>query len=267
MSKFENDASYKYYQLTEDAYLHLCENNSGFMNLGLWPADSVQLAQRVLVENTLGIMKQSLSRTAELVVEAGSGWGAARPIVADIFPQAQYVGINCSERQIAYSRDKYACYQNTKYHHAFLENISDIILPPLHSALFAVEAALHVESKQRWIRDLRSLGFKSVVLAEICVESPSQVLAHPLFDPGLRFTWSVGRYVDEFSVAGATAVNVHEITDQVYGGWSRFLEMVDVKTFRGNKRVLRQFKESYSALARHAEAGDVKYAIIEGRFE
>lgn len=253
-----------YYRLTEDSYRSLELYTTPFMNLGLWPAASILDAQRQLVLQTLTIGRQTLSldsTNVACILELGPGWGGSRPIIAQEFPSASYIAVNCSVRQIRQAEKLNAAVADTTYVHGFMEDLTQLSLPNPDLVL-GVESVLHVKDKERLFKDLHIIGTRSVLLAEICAEDRSAVLAEPLFRPSLVNTRSVADYSRALTSSGFATPSILDISSQVFDGYAEALHSVHEASFAGNKRILRQFRQSYDHLAKLANNGSVRYVII-----
>ena len=93
----------KYYEIMEQPFRALDPDRTGFMNFGLWPADTLKEAQENLVRATLDALALQPG-DPKRVLEAGSGWGASRRLVGAKFPGLAYVGVNFSRNQVEHSR-------------------------------------------------------------------------------------------------------------------------------------------------------------------
>lgn len=255
-----NSEALKYYRITEASYKHLDSDETPFMNLGLWPASGISHAQ----ENLVRYVCQNLSeKSVKRILELGPGWGGSRKILGEILPQSEYVGLNCSSEQIAFSSVLNSSVEKTKYVCDFFENLRNLQLSACDTVI-AIESLLHVKEKNRVIDDCVGVGMKRFAFAEICIEDKNILAQFPLFRPSLSYTWTTAEYAQYFANEEYCAVKIEDISEKVFGGWSEALNQLDDATFRGNIRVLSQFRQSYLDLYKLSEQGLAKYIILTG---
>jgi hypothetical protein len=230
------------------------------MNLGLWPANNILEAQTNLTKKILQKLNEIKSNPRG-ILELGSGWGGSRSLIHDIFGKNEYFGLNCSEDQMAYAKMINAHIPNTKYINGYIENLCDLNITGCE-ALVAIESLLHVKDKERVLLNCRPIGIRYIAIADICIEDASLISAYPLFNPSLNYAWSSEKYLNHFKFSGYEDFEIVDITTQVFSGWSNALEKIEIQSFTGNRKVLKQFQKSYFYLYKLSEKKLVKYIII-----
>jgi hypothetical protein len=148
----------------------------------------------------------------------------------------------------------------TNYIEGYFENLLHLGIDHVNTCI-AVESLLHVRDKERVLNEALAVGVKKFVLAEVCLEDNALWEKYPLFNPSLKYTWTSQQYEDYFRSKGMKFC-VQDLTSQVYEGWSRALSQIDSDQYRGNGRVLRHFKESYSQLSELGKVGKAKYLVM-----
>jgi len=262
-----NELSEKYYQITEHAYRHLAAPATNHMNLGVWPAKSLASAQSQLVFNVLNNLKISTNQNVR-ILELGSGWGGSREVADRVFPSCDYTGINLSENQIKHSQSLNQIFPHTSYIHGYMENVFDLTREGRqgikYDGVFGVESVIHIADKRQLFSELSKVA-KSFSFAEISIES-DDVRNEKLFYPSLTNCISQDNYktiLDGLEVEW----EIKDIAEDVFRGWSVALQQIEPSSFKGNLRVLSQFKKAYSALDALSLDCKVKYLLIHGNFK
>ena len=266
LKNLSNDDAGTYYRLTEDAYFHLDPVTTPFMNLGIWPAKNILVAQHDLVREVLAFAESSSAfrlGSKFTLLEIGPGWGGGQQVIRERWPDVVYHGLNCSKRQIEYAQIITEGSQNTHFHLGFAEDLESWPKVRIDMAI-GIESVLHVTDKKLLYSRLRAHGVNQITLAEILVEDQAVVNSNPLFRPSLRNTASLDQYKSDFIAAGFHDVSHVDISTRVFPGWAEALAAVDPGKFKGNSRILRQFCSSYSKIAELAESGKIKYVLING---
>jgi hypothetical protein len=258
-----NREAQKYYALTEDAYRLLHQPETPYMNLGLWPAQDLLEAQaglvRVTAESLASLVKGAVVEKPK-ILELGPGWGGSRSLLAAIFPDYAYQGLNLSEKQIAFAAAYNASVPDTNYIRGYFEDLD--ALPVVDCSLaFGVESILHVRDKWDLFRKMKQVGVRYFAFAEICLHQNHKVRQY--FQPALTYAFQQEEY-EELLAANCQSFRIENLSSQVFQGWSDFLDRLNERTFPGNKRVLRQFQEGYREIARLASTGEVSYLILSG---
>lgn len=262
MKQTHVDLTAAYYRLTGKSYLSLCPVNSGFMNLGVWPAPSLQEAQENLVRRVLSY----LSTDNCAVVEGGCGWGGALPIIREKFGNKPYYGFNIARDQIEHIKQTSHSLENGKLILDSMENILNYDLQR-GAGFFSIEAVIHIPDKRTLFQRLREAGVREVVLGEIVTNDPMKVLSEPLFYPSLAYLASDAVYRDSFAQSGYNLLTSANISAHVFEGWANHLSELPADQYDGNRRILSQFQKSYRRLVELYEAGTVQYRIYHARTE
>ncbi len=247
-----------YYEGTEHSYRTLCPSLSGHMNMGLWPSQTLRSAQETLVLNGLNRVRAS-NHTIQVVVDAGSGWGGSRQLVAEVFPNAHYTGVNVSQKQIDAARALNQGVGNTEYQYGSVEEHAK---EDWKADLFmSVEAAFHFENKRNLYRNVAKRA-KSMLLLEICVTNEDNVRNNPLLRPALGHAWSLDTYNSELTTCGYKNVEIQDLSSQVFDGFSDYLRTISLPSYEGNAAVLRQFRLAFGRMAKLAKQGELQYVQI-----
>ena len=251
-------AAAQYYQGTGRSYLALCPEQTGHMNMGLWPAESLCAAQEALVTHAI---EHCLARLPGLVhvVDAGSGWGGSARVFARRVPDARYTGVNLSTEQLERARSQNAHLPLVRYHEGAIEDFVTTMEPV--DCLISLEAAFHFEHKIELIRRLRG-KVRLVTLLDICAEERSGVLEHPLLLPALREAFSLAQYTQAFAQAGFREQVVEDLSSRTFAGFSAHLSSLDTRSYGGNAAVLRQFRMAFKTMAKLHEQGALRYVLI-----
>lgn len=248
----------QYYRLTEDTYFELSQTQTGqpmsFMNLGLWPASSLSLAQEQLVRRVLSKLKLS---GADTLIEGGSGWGGAIPLVYILFPEIKYMGINMSSTQIKFAQNNFALHEPQFIH----TNIEDP-LPSLstQSGFFSVECLIHTPLKHKVFSNLRAANVTEISLAEIVTSDSEFSKNHPLFKPCLEFLSSTDTYVSALVDNGYEVLEVEDVSSQVFPGWAAWL-----RNLPNVNKVGRQMSLAADAVEEASIQGKVQYKLFHAR--
>ena len=244
-----------YYAGTERAYLALCPQRSGHMNMGYWPASSLQEAQERLITDALAHCRQ---RTPGLrsVIDAGSGWGGTARLLRSQLPDVRYTGVNVSAAQVQAATARHAASAQVAYVCSDIRAHVAQMAPA--DALLSVEAAFHFEDKAAWIHALRG-KVRSVTLLEICIEQPRLIERAPLLRSSLGAGWSLQRYLETFRDAGFRAPEVEDVSAKTFGGFAEYLRGWDCAGYDASRAVLRQFRRAFQQVAELARGGALRY--------
>lgn len=257
----------QYYRLTGSSFRALCPERSGHMNMGLWPAPSLRVAQEQLIFVALGAARDLFHRwelAPRGVMDLGSGWGGTAPLWSAAFPGIPYVGINASAEQVkvaraaAASRSGQAGPEHVRYISARAED-GDLPWQTVDLVL-SIEAMFHFVDKSRIIQAM-TRSVRGAVLLEICVEDP-RVLDDPLLLPSLHAAWSTARYERAFADHRWSRVHFEDVGARVFEGFSACLRTIDESSFEGRRAILRQLIRATEALARAHERGGLRYVLV-----
>lgn len=254
-----NNEALQYYRITQNAYKSLGQDDNPFMNLGIWPSNGIISAQTNLVLKVI----ENLYKPTN-ILELGPGWGGSRKLIYKQFPYANYVGINCSEEQIAFASKTNLEIPNTKYIKGYFEQI-DVLEIQEMDTLIAIESILHVKDKSQVLKTCRELGMKQFAIADVCVEESDLISAYPLFNPSLKYSCSEHQYRKILYEFPDFEFHIKDISNIVFAGWSYALNRISPISYNGNPRILKQFQESYQCLNNLSQQKKVKYLIITGR--
>jgi|SRR5579872_3193506 len=255
-----NEAA-KYYALTEGPYLQLCPDRSGYMNMGSWPALSLEDAQKKLIRELVSFRGSRNPKSPSLIVDAGSGWGAARKMFFELFPECKYIGINNSARQIAHARRVNSEIPFTEYKCMDIEEFCPEIFDG-GSVLVAVEAAFHFECKEGVIAKMSHAGIEEVMLAEICSSRSLDVSADPLLKAPLRHCWTVDKYEEELRRNGYSEFSLVDVSNRTFEGFLNYLMTLDPQSMGSSRRLVRQFQKAFARMMELAVAGQLRYVFI-----
>jgi hypothetical protein len=254
--------SSSYYRLTEEAYLALCPELGGHMNMGLWPAQNLYTAQSSLVQKFCEFLLRARMGMPTHIVDAGSGWGASRPIFELNFPKVPYIGINSSAKQVTHARLRAHNTPGTEYVLDRVENITKAKVE-MNGTLVSVEAAFHFEDKGKLLLDLVNLGFEDFAIADICVRGQEIVKSNKLL-AALWSAWTEDQYRSEALNAGFHNLKTENVSGEVFEGMAAYVESLNVNEFIGPGRLLRQFKTSFRIMADLFLKGNLSYVFIYG---
>lgn len=256
--------SEKYYRLTEDDYLALCPDKSSHMNMGLWPASSLKDAQQGLVFSFIKFIKENSKLDFENIIDAGSGWGGTRKYYAEFFPEVGYLGINTSQRQIIHSRKINKSFSNTDYIKSDIERVEELNLPS-KSIFISLEAAFHFGEKAHIIDSLnRYHDIDEIFIGDLLVED-EVVKNDSYLRSALHNAFSFDQYEKAFKEAGFTISRRKNIGEHVFKGWSEYLNSVDVGSFKGQKKILKQFQIGFGNMLDYYQKEKIQYYFIFAR--
>ncbi len=251
----------KYYEIMEEPFRALCPEKSGFMNFGLWPASTLKAAQAALVRSTLEALHARAGSTPSRILEAGSGWGASRELVADQFPRSAYVGVNFSKNQVEHARHVNRAVAATRYVQSSVEALTLDALGGSCDALFAVEAAIHFD-KTAFLRLAAEIGVRALALAEILVEDMPALRQNPYASPALHKCWSLAEYRSGLAAAGFHDLAVRDVTAEAFQGMADHTRGIAAATFAGSPVILAQLQKAFEDLHGLSAVGKVRYVIL-----
>ena len=125
-----------------------------------------------------------------------------------------------------------------------------------------IESVIHVEKKFELFQTLKRQGCSQLLLAEICGDGHSLTQEYPLFYPSLMYIQPQENYFDCLKSLSPQKIEFIEVGASVFVPWSDALNRIDEATFRGSKRVLRQFKQSYQDLSKEYARNSVSYLFL-----
>lgn len=253
----------QYYRLTEQTYKLLDRDGTDFMNLGLWPAESIREAQGKIYSKIFSLIASQMQSSNPFpyhFVELGCGFGGGVEIFKNFFPQSSYEGINSSANQIAFCQTKYAGQQQIQFMNGFYESY-------IHSnsqkptCVFGVESLLHCENRELVFEMIQKSGFKYIALADILLKD-QESKACPLFHPALSFAADFNEYQNLFEKFGYELLIDLDATEDVFPPWAHALTHLTPPLSGVHKRVKQQFIDSYTTLANLGRNGKAKYVFL-----
>ena len=251
----------QYYRVTGDSFRALCPLASGHMNMGLWPAPSLQAAQEGLVRLALERTRARIPESPRGILDLGSGWGASRALFQETFPETPYFGVNVSREQVDVACLATAHVPRTTYVVGRVED-RDALPWGEVDLVVSIEAAFHFEDKGALLAEAATRGVRVVTLLEICVEDPA-IVRDPLLAPSLRNAWSMKQYREALAASPFARVTAEELGDRVFPGFLGYLEALDDRAYRGRRAVLEQLRRATRAIAAAAVRGDVRYVLLQ----
>jgi hypothetical protein len=254
----------QYYRVTERSFRALCPEASGHMNMGLWPAPSLRLAQEQLVCHALDAAQRVLASQAaparKGLLDLGCGWGGSRRLFERFFPGRPYFGVNSSATQLEVAREANQDIPDTHY---LLANIDDAPALPWErvSAVVSIEAAFHFADKQALVQAAAKHDVGCLSFLDICLEDP-RVASDPLLRPSLKHAWSTASYTSALASTNWSRVQIEDLNGRVFPAFSEYLETLDERSYSGRRPLLEQLRRATAALVRASALGDVRYVLI-----
>ena len=249
----------QYYQKTETAFRDLCPEQSGHMNFGMWPAPSLRTAQENLIRAVIALYPTDRPPPRK-IVEAGSGWGGARALFHAAFPDAEYIGINMSARQVEWARELNHRIPNTSYHIGAIEDLPAAVLADA-DAFFAIEAAFHFKEKATLLHNLRRANIGVVAIADFVVSDRAAIAQNVILRRTMPHVWSAEQYGIGLKQAGYSEIHCHDVSQDVFAGLANFLA---ARKERGemNGMIERQLTAAAHDMACLSADGALSYAFL-----